>query len=114
MRLCELLESILLEENTLYFVRKYKKNVAKYGNKASNVRLLKNMEKELKDKGNVTGNGLHTIRQPIRSEYKSTDLTGWKVAYVSKSDDLRIGYKKHDDGVIEVKFGKSEDIGYKH
>lgn len=114
MRLFKLLEKIINEVYQLHHSRKYKKNVVKYSNKPANIKLLKDVEKQLKNDGKVEGHGIHSIRQPIKSEYENTSMTGWKVLYISKSDDLRLGYLKHKDGTIELKFGKANDIGYSH
>lgn len=114
MRLIKLLEKILYEANTIFFPRKYNKLVVKYSNKPANIKLLKQLEGLLKNDGSIKGHGLHGIRQPIKSEYDGKMHTGWKVVYVSKSDDLRLAYLKHKNGTIEVKFGKASDIGYSH
>jgi len=114
MRLLEILEGLLKETKSIFFPRKYNKLVVKYSNKPANIKLLKQLEQMLKQYGNIQGHGLHGIRQPIKSEYDGKMHNGWKVVYVSKSDDLRLAYLKHKDGTIEVKFGKASDIGYSH
>jgi len=114
MRLLKILEGLLKESKSIFFPRKYNKLVVKYSNKPANIKLLKQLEQMLKQDGNIQGHGLHGIRQPIKSEYDGKMHNGWKVVYVSKSDDLRLAYLKHKDGTIEVKFGKASDIGYSH
>lgn len=115
MRLFELLLSLVENDSrTIYYPRKYKKLVAKYSNKPANIKLMRELEKELKSSGNIQGHGLHGIKQPIKSEYSGGMITGWKVVYISKSDDLRLAYVKHKDGTVELKFGKAADIGYSH
>ena len=116
MRLLKLLEFIITEDNEykLFFSKKYKKLIVKYSNNPANIKLLRDLEKSLLHNGDISGHGIHSINQPIKSEYTGKDEKGWKVVYVSKSDDLRLGYYRHKDKTIEVKFGKASDIGYKH
>lgn len=114
MRLHNLLEDIINEDYKLFFSRKYKKAVAKNSSKPSTIKNLRSITNQLKKDGRVEGHGTHRINMPMRSEYTGTNETGWSVSYVSKSDDLRVGFLKHKDGVIEIRFGRASDIGYKH
>lgn len=113
-KIIEQLTKILTEKFNLEYSKKYKKAAMKYSNKPSNIKSLKNMTKELEETGKLSSSSLHSIRMPLYSEVAKKDIKGWKVAYVSKSDDLRLGYYKHDNGVIEVKFGTAKDLGYTH
>jgi len=94
--------------------KKFNKFKIKYSNKKSNIKLLDNLVKTLQKEGEIVDHGVHRINQPIYSEYTGGNETGWQSVYISKSDDLRLMYKRFNDGVIEVKFGKATDVGYTH
>lgn len=117
MKISHLLSHLNFFENkTSYKIvksKKFNKMKVKYSNKRSNIKLLDSLVKTLSTDGEITSNNVHTINQPIRSEHLGKDIDGWKVAWISKTDDLRLAYNRSDD-VIEVKFGKASDIGYKH
>lgn len=113
-RLNVLIETIINEKNELTYSRKYRKLVTKNSSKPATIKALKSIIKQLEDDGKVEGHGTHRIRMPLRSEHTGKDETGWTVSYVSKADELRVGFLKHKDGTIEVKFGRPSDIGYKH
>lgn len=106
-----------LFENQQYTVvrsKRFLKAKIKYSNKKSNISLLDELVSTLKDKGEITNHNSHKINQPLSSEHIGKDVKGWVSVWISKSDDLRLAYKRFDDGIIEVKFGKASDIGYKH
>ena len=106
-----------LFESTSYNIvrsKKFNKLKIKYSNKKSNITLLDDLVKTLKDTGEITTHNAHRINQPIKSEHLQKDVTGWVSVWISKSDDLRLAYNRFKDGTIEIKFGKASDIGYTH
>lgn len=111
-----LIEELLQKEKTYKLVtgKKFKKAKVKAANKSGNIRLLDKLIVDLQTTGEITSNNAHAIKQPIRSEVTGTDVTGWVSVWVSRTDELRLLYQRYDDGTIEVKFGRPNDIGYGH
>lgn len=104
--------------NTIQYDSKFNKRVAKFltrTNQSADLDKLNKAIEQLKKEGSISGiGGTHAIKQPIYSEVTQTKITGWNVIPISRKNDLRLAYKNHGDGKIEVKFGRAEDIGYKH
>lgn len=113
-----LIEHLLEKTNNktynLHLGKKYKKTKVKMSNKPANIKTLDTLIKTLKDTGEITGHGVHRIKQPLPSEVTGRDETGWVVAWLSRADEWRLAYKRFGDNTIEVKIGKPKDIGYSH
>lgn len=83
-------------------------------NRTSDLNKVDRSLEQIKQDGKVTLGGVHSIGQALYSERAQESLTGWVVVPISRKNDLRLGYKRHDDGVFEVKFGTARQLGYKH
>lgn len=102
-------------EFKIFYAKSVAKSKIKYINKPANIKALDKLITSLKQTGQITGNNAHRIQhEKLHSEYSGKDESGWVIAWLSRTDDLRLAYKKFDDRTIEVKFGKAKDIGYKH
>lgn len=97
----------------IHYNKSVKVTKIKASNKPANIKTFDKLVRVLKNEGRIQTNNVHRLKEKMHSEFTGKSEDGWSVAWVSRSDDLRIAYRKFGD-TIEVKFGKAKDIGYKH
>ncbi len=104
-------------KHTIHYDSKFNRNIAKLSKNSSTADLAK-IDKaldQLKSTGKVEAiGGVHSINQPIFSDKEQKKIAGWRVIPISRKNEIRLAFKVHSDGVIEVKFGRASDIGYTH
>lgn len=104
-------------EYSIHYDSKFNRNIAKLTKNSSTADLDK-IDKaltQLKTTGKVEAiGGVHSINQPIYSDREQKKVTGWRVIPISRKNEIRLAFKSHGDGVVEVKFGRAKDIGYTH
>ena len=106
-----------VKEHDITYSGNFNKNIAKLtkNSKKSDLNKIQNALEQLKNTGRVVDiGGIHAIGQPIYSEVTQTNIEGWKVIPISRANEIRLAYKNHGEGKVEVKFGRPSDIGYKH